>query len=522
MQSSSGAPPNMPLSVALAWLSDVIFALLFLFNAHRLLRHVLWRDEMQAFMLSLSSGSPLDLFAKLKYEGHPGLWHLLLWIVTRVSSDPACMQWLQLAIALGIWVLVWRATPFSIIEKLLLLLSYFLFFEYFVMSRCYALGVLLGFGFIALSLYRPRQRFWPFVLLGLLANCTLFGTIWSMVLAAFFVFKRRENWRGLLPGIAVYAGLAALAVATLVPAPDFKFVFSSQPSFTVNRIDLPLHFVLGAFFPFPLPFTLLSLKWLGGAFAALTKIGFFVDPLGFVFKLAVAYPPLGWTILVLPLGACAAIVRNRMLFLEYAAVYIGILLFAEFWQYPGAARHHGYLFVALVGVVWMAREVAAPVRVLWIVLLVINALGGIATLSSELKPFSQSRNTAKWIERHGLADTFLIGSRDATSSPVSGYLGRPLYYLECECFGSYIKWSTARTPKLSLSEFLDRTARALESQRQDKATVIVSQPFDLENQTLRPNLSFKRVKSMGDALIGDETYRIYALTLRPKDGGTPQ
>src|SRR6476646_8911192 len=135
----------------------------------------MWRDELQAFMVAAASNTPLDLFAKLKYEGHPGLWHLLLWVVTRFTTDPVAMQALHLVIALGVWVLVWRLSP---VGKLLLLLSYYLFWEYFVVSRGYALGVLLGFGFAALQARRPEQRSWPWVLLGLLANTPVFGTIW--------------------------------------------------------------------------------------------------------------------------------------------------------------------------------------------------------------------------------------------------------------------------------------------------------------------------------------------------------
>src|SRR6476469_2194572 len=99
-------------------LPDLLFVLLAVYNVIRLFRHAMWRDELQAFMVAAASNTPLDLFAKLKYEGHPGLWHLLLWVVTSFTSDPVWMQILHLAIALGIWTLVWRASPFSKIEKL--------------------------------------------------------------------------------------------------------------------------------------------------------------------------------------------------------------------------------------------------------------------------------------------------------------------------------------------------------------------------------------------------------------------
>jgi hypothetical protein len=201
-------------------LPDLLFVLLAVYNAIRLFRHAMWRDELQAFMVAAASNTPLDLFAKLKYEGHPGLWHLLLWVVTRFTTDPVAMQVLHLVIALGVWVLVWRLSPFRPVGKLLLLLSYYLFWEYFVVSRGYALGALLGFGFIALQARRPEQRFWPWVLLGLLANTTAFGTIWSFALGLFYALRNRQEWRLMLPGAAVYAALAAVAIVTMLPAPD--------------------------------------------------------------------------------------------------------------------------------------------------------------------------------------------------------------------------------------------------------------------------------------------------------------
>ena len=44
------------------------------------------------------------------------------------------------------------------------------------------------------------------------------------------------------------------------------------------------------------------------------------------------------------------------------------------------------------------------------------------SLSSELRPFSESYETAAWIKQNNLADGFLIGSHDAQVSTVVGYL----------------------------------------------------------------------------------------------------
>src|SRR5580692_7021680 len=62
--------------------------------------HVLWRDEAQAFVAARDL-SLAGLFAHMPYEGHPALWHLLLWGVTRLTVRPEWMQVLHGAMAAG-------------------------------------------------------------------------------------------------------------------------------------------------------------------------------------------------------------------------------------------------------------------------------------------------------------------------------------------------------------------------------------------------------------------------------------
>ena len=136
-----------------------LFAVLLGISIVRALHHAMWRDELQAFMLALYSPSPWSLLIKLKYEGHPGLWHLLLWFITRVSSDPMWMQIVHIGLATAVWVIIYYWSPFNIVEKILLLLSYFLFWEYFVISRSYVLIALIAFAFILLRERRPQPEF---------------------------------------------------------------------------------------------------------------------------------------------------------------------------------------------------------------------------------------------------------------------------------------------------------------------------------------------------------------------------
>lgn len=489
---------------------QLLFAILVAINCIRLYRHAMWRDELQAFMLAAASSTPLELFANLKYEGHPGLWHLLLWVITRFTSDPIWMQVAHLLIALGIWALIWRASPFKPFEKLLLLLSYYLFWEYFVLSRNYALGVLLGFGFIALWVHRPEQRFWSFVLLGLLANTSVYAAIWSVGLAALFIFRNRTDWRALLPGAAIYLGLCVLAIATMFPAYDSSM--HRPPNLGIGRLNIAV--VVGAFVPLFKPFVHDALTFIGAPVKLANALG---NPARLLTKFLEASPGWAAVVLTLPILACLSIVRDRWLSASYAIIFIGIMSFSEAWNFEGEPRHYGFLFIALIGVVWIWRaRPGTSVSTVWLALLLVNAVGGLTTLSSELRPYSQSRQVANWLEQSQSGDDFVIGSRDSQVSAVAGYLGRPIYYLECECFGTFVKWSKTRISRLGEDEFLVRIARALKTQRKSTAIVIVHQPFDLAAEYPALNLAFERLERFSPAM-SDETYVAYRVTKRGPD-----
>src|SRR6185436_19153940 len=55
-------------------------------------QHEMFRDELQAWLLGRDSVSLAALLRNLKYEGHPGLWHLCLMLVSRVFPSPVAMQ----------------------------------------------------------------------------------------------------------------------------------------------------------------------------------------------------------------------------------------------------------------------------------------------------------------------------------------------------------------------------------------------------------------------------------------------
>jgi hypothetical protein len=80
----------------------------------------------------------------------------------------------------------------------------------------------------------------------LLANTSIYATIWSFGLAVMFGVRNRTEWRALLPGAAIYLGLCVLAIATMIPAHDSSL---NEPTLDIGRLNKAVRFVIGAFVP---------------------------------------------------------------------------------------------------------------------------------------------------------------------------------------------------------------------------------------------------------------------------------
>ena len=77
------------------------------------LRHEMWRDEIQAWSIVIGSRSVGDLLhGALRYEGHPPLWYLVLMPITG-PSDPRMMQVLAIAALRRTAIVVVRLSPWS-------------------------------------------------------------------------------------------------------------------------------------------------------------------------------------------------------------------------------------------------------------------------------------------------------------------------------------------------------------------------------------------------------------------------
>jgi hypothetical protein len=57
------------------------------------------RDEMNVWLTGRDFSSPFEIIQHQRYDGHPSLWHIIIFAVAHTFPWPMAMQMLHLAIA---------------------------------------------------------------------------------------------------------------------------------------------------------------------------------------------------------------------------------------------------------------------------------------------------------------------------------------------------------------------------------------------------------------------------------------
>ncbi len=142
--------------------------------------HEPWYDEAQAWMIARNASFKDILFQIPHYEGHPPLWHLILFPFARLGLPfEPCLKGISFVIsAAAVWLLLYRS-PFPKGIRLALPFTYFLFYQYGVISRPYCL-LMLAF-FLAAWAYPSRnEKPFSFVLsLMLLCAASSYGILFG-------------------------------------------------------------------------------------------------------------------------------------------------------------------------------------------------------------------------------------------------------------------------------------------------------------------------------------------------------
>lgn len=485
------------------WAVGTGFALLL---AAGLAHHEMWRDELQAWMLAKSSASPAELLANMRYEGHPALWHLLLWPLAHAFASPVAMQVLHFAIAAaGVAAfLAWAPFPFAL--RALFALGYLPVFEYGVISRNYAL---------ALPPLWAACRLWPsekeptqWLALGgclaVLANANPYAWLLAAALLATFVFEawRDDALRGEamasparpLAGAAIAVVGLALALWQMVPPPDALYA-ESVTGWSAPRLYRVLGTVMTGYLP--LPDWRTSTPWNS---ALLYRL-----PAPLLAGFAVAWLVAAWLLL----DSRAA--RTLL------ALGTGVLLGFSYLRYIGWARHHGHYFLIFVACCWLAARrrqgVADPHRRLRLavlgVLLAVHAAASAWFYAADWQlPFSEAKAAAAALATPPLASLPAYGYPDAPLPAVAAYRGQVLTSLVTARPVPFVQWRRGDDPKLSVTEMCALLAET--THHHGGAVAFVAPPAAMP--TACPGLTAQQVGDSPRPLVPSERLATWRVT----------
>jgi len=175
--------------------------------------HEPWFDEAQAWLLARDA-SLLDLLTKyLRYEGHPPLWYFILHVPAALGMPYKTINVVSALIAAGGVLLLLLNREIPLVIRGLLPFTYFVAYQYTIISRSYVL--ILPLLLAILAIYpRRRERLWLFVLLlALLCHVSLHAT--AMAGALTLVYGSELIRDGFPRGAELRKHIAAAAVLLL-------------------------------------------------------------------------------------------------------------------------------------------------------------------------------------------------------------------------------------------------------------------------------------------------------------------
>jgi hypothetical protein len=492
----------MALKNALARRRALILTAIFIFASLAVLaRHEMWRDELQAWLIAKDNASVGAVYEAGRYEKHPQAWLLALFFLSRLTGSPAAMQAFHLLIAaLSVYLLL-RYAPFGKLQKIQMIFGYYLFFEYNVISRNYALGILCLILFCVVYLnWREKPILWAAPVF-VLANTSVYGLILALAIGV-TVFVEIVATGHLRKKFSAYLALVLMAfgcflsLVQLAPVSDSSYDRSAalHLSFNPGLVNDVLRLVPRAFFPIP--------KFIFN-FWNTYLLDYLPSPLGVTLVLAA---------LVL-LFAAVLVRRDRAALLIYSLGTFGILA----WSYIGRrgfTRHSGFLFMIFVASLWLAQaNPRHPISkkgmsfALTVLLSVQTLAGGYAAAMDFFYPFSQAKAAAKYIKSNGYAELPVVGEMDFLMTPVSGYLGEKIYFLRGERWGSYVVWDLKRFRKVRPEQIIARAQKLAESEQKD-CIIILS--YILDGKYEVPGHFFQLTRT-GGAIVRNETYTLYIL-----------
>jgi hypothetical protein len=446
-------------------------------------RHAMAGDEMQAWLIARDSNSLAELFHHMRYEGHPALWQLILYIPAHISWNPISMHAINYVFAVAEAWLILSARKLHWSIRALAVFSFFVFYQYGLYARNYMLAMLLLTAAARCLLGERQHRKLGILFIALSINTHFFAIpIAAVLFIQMYCLPRMKALKG--PGrlfrdlefqaasLVLIASVLA-AYLTIRPPADIY-----TPQFEFGHRSLPYYFLAteGQAWQGLIPGNQLLARvgdWLSshhhpigiGAAAGLSLALFLIVTVALQTVQARSIFLIACTLEILAMGATVHRPEIHHLGLIFAAFLIGLLVDA-------------YTVPVRISRPWLPKPVS-----LGVILVIL----GMQTAKAATKSWFEwslnnpaDKETISWLRQSGLdMNPMVVMKPDLSGTELLGYLERPsAYYPACRCMGSFIVFRAGRDiDRIVTAGELDDISRA------SQLPVIVISGSELSAQT---------------------------------------
>ena len=412
-------------------------------NLILILHHENWRDEAQAWQIAKQL-SLSEMFAQLKYEGHPCLWYLVLMPFAKLSLPFSGIGFISLFF-MGIagWLVLIKA-PFSVPVRIFLVFGSSFFYYYPVIARSYCLIPPLLAGIAILYPKKEEKPVWYGILLALLTQVHVLTAIFSMFLSAAWLidtaakkFRKhyeKEKFCRILAGLGISLMSGLFLVWELGGSTQLNTGIDIHISSTLhsnwNRIELVL-------------------QWMyEGVFGSIPEARSWLMVLAAGAVLTVLLFLLSW--------------REALIFAAAAVLH----LFVSTYIYLPSNQKTMILVHELLCILWIAfqknREEKKGFCLCWQLVIAVFSIGSLLGCRQLIwkdisEPYSASKGMAEYIQEQVPEAVPVIAVSDTAATGMAAYLSdRSIWDPLLEQDISFITWDSERSNTLSFEEFIQR------------------------------------------------------------------
>jgi len=343
--------------------------------------HECWLDEAHAYVIAKYKNI-WEIFQHARYDGHPILWHLLLKATILLKLPYVSIQIINTTFnCIAVWLVI-NYSPFHRIFRYLLVLGYFILFEYNIIARNYSLFMLLLFLIAIIYESIEKKRYSYIILLLLLAFTHFFGLILSILIFTYSLISedliKKRRW--FIPNLSACLGYLLICIL-LFRSPNEASLIPHDQSISFESIISQLSTILDSLLLIPDYFY---------SFEIINIVSFS--------KLLISISVFG--------GLIYYMIRKKQLLFILIIYLISILIFRLF-IYSGGIWNIGVIWLAIIFFSWISptsnlKSIQLSfLSTLTIIILIFHTILGFKWMYLDRNyDFSSSKNYATYINSY--------------------------------------------------------------------------------------------------------------------------